>query len=144
MYIMRWNPAISSSTIEYYNAARAEYPYGFRYWNWSIYEWEDAKEGDTYIMVRVGEGANGVVYHGEFLSDPWEDDDWAGTDKKKHYVDVSVEHPCNPDEPGITIEELEAAIPEIEWRRGHAGVKLTDKQELIITKLLIDKFGMYK
>ncbi len=40
-YIMRWNPAISSSKISAFEAARKKWPEGFR-GNWSIYEWEHA------------------------------------------------------------------------------------------------------
>ncbi len=126
-YIMRWNPSISSSKIEEFNAAREKWPEGFC-GNWSIYEWEDAHEGDDYYMVRVGEGPNGVVYHGHFLSEPYEGEDWAGTTKKRHYVDISIEHPCDPDDPFITVEQLEALLPEIEWRRDHSGQLLTDEQ----------------
>lgn len=127
-FIMRWNPAISSSKIESYNAAREKWPMGFC-GNWSIYEWEKAKKGDEYIMVRVGEGPNGVVYQGNFLSDPYEGDDWAGTDKKRHYVDISIEYACDPDFPVITIEMLESVLPEIEWRKGHSGELMTTEQE---------------
>ena len=127
-YIMRWNPGISSGKIEDFRKAREKWPEGFC-WNWSIYEWEDAHEDDEYIMVRVGEGPNGVVYHGRFLSEPYEGDDWAGTAKKRHYVDITIEDSCDPDEPMISIEQLEAVLPEIEWRRGHSGERLTDEQE---------------
>lgn len=137
-YVMRWNPAISSSRIADYNQARALYPDGFMC-NWSIYDWQEAKQGDKYIMIRVGAGTNGVVYHGVFLSDPYEGSDWAGTSTPRHYVDISIEHPCHPDEPCITIEELEAAIPEVVWRRGHSGEKLTAEQAQIIEALLYTK-----
>ena len=127
-YIMRWNPGISSSKIEDFREARAKWPEGFC-GDWSIYEWEEAKQGDKYIMVRVGDGPNGVVHHGEFLSAPYEGKDWAGTSKVRHYVDITIEHPCDPDEPCFTTEQLEAVLPEIEWRRGHSGQKLTAEQE---------------
>ena len=125
---MRWNPGISSSKIEDYRAARAKWPECFQ-GNWSIYEWQEAQEGDSYIMIRVGDGPNGLVYLGEFLSDPYEADDWAGTSKKRHYVDISIEQPCDPDEPMIPVEDLEKVLPEIEWRRGHSGQLLTPDQE---------------
>lgn len=64
---MRWNPSISSSKIEDFREARKKWPNGFQ-GDWSIYEWEKADMGDNYIMVRVGEGPNGVVHHGVFLS----------------------------------------------------------------------------
>ena len=125
---MRWNPGISSGKIEDFRKARERWPDGFC-WNWSIYEWEDAHMDDEYIMVCVGEGSNGIVYHGRFLSEPYEGDDWAGTAKKRHYVDITIEDSCDPDAPMITIEQLEAVLPEIEWRKGHSGERLTDEQE---------------
>lgn len=83
-------------------------------------------------MVHVGDGPNGVVYHGEFQSDPYEEKDWVGTDKKRHYVNITIEDPCDPDHPMITIEQLESAIPEINWREGHSVQLLTDEQERIL------------
>lgn len=135
-FIMRWNPGISSSKIGDYRNARKKWPDGFC-GDWSIYEWEKAHEGDEYVMVRVGEGANGIVYHGVFLSEPYEGKDWAGTDKKRHYVDITIEHPCDPDHPMVSIEQLSAAIPEINWAKGHSGEMLTDEQE----KLFWDNFS---
>lgn len=126
-YIMRWNPGISSSKIEDFREALKKWPNGFC-GDWSIYDWEDAHEGDEYYMVRVGDGPNGVVHVGHFLREPYEGNDWAGTAKKRHYVDISIEHPCDPDEPMISIENLQSVLPEIEWRRGHSGELLTEEQ----------------
>lgn len=137
MYIMRWNPGISSSKIEEYREARKRWPEGFCH-NWSIYEWQHAHEGDLYVMVRVGEGANGIVYMGGFMSEPYEGDDWAGTDRKRYYVDITVENHCDPDEPCITAAELEAVMPEIDWRKGHSGQRLTPEQK----EKLMDILGL--
>ena len=124
---MRWNPGISSSKIDDFRGAMEKWPDGFCY-NWSIYEWEQAAEGDDYVMIRVGEGPCGLVYHGRFISDPYEEKDWAGTSRKRHYVDITVEDACDPDHPCIPVERLEEAIPEIEWRRGHSGQLITVEQ----------------
>lgn len=126
-FIMRWNPGISSSKIDDFRQARQKWPDGFDY-NWSIYDWKHAHKGDSYIMVRVGSGPGGVVYHGTFLSEPYAGDDWAGSGHKRYYVDISVEHPCDPDEPCVTIDQLEDALPEIEWQHGHSGVAMTQEQ----------------
>lgn len=136
-YIMRWNPAISSAKIEEIRDAIKKFPNGF-YGNWSLYEWEDACIGDEYIMVRVGDGPNGVVWHGDFESWPYLDKDWAGTDKKRHYVDLTIEDVCDPDHPAVTIEQLEAAIPEINWRKGHSGELMTDEQEILFWENFFD------
>ena len=141
-YIMRWNPSISSSKIEEFREAMDKWPGGFCY-NWSIYEWEQAKEGDEYVMVRVGDGPCGVVYHGTFLSNPYEGGDWGGTAKKRHYVDITVENACDPDMPCITMEQLETAIPEIEWRRGHSGQLITPEQARRLGELLDRALDLY-
>lgn len=127
-YLLRWNPAISSFKIEHYLDAIKNYPEGFCT-NWSVYEWEDAHKGDRFYMVRVGDGNTGVVYLGEFLSEPYEGEDWAGMGKKRYYVDIDCMYATHPDErPLLTTEELQAAIPEIDWTKGHSGQLLTDEQ----------------
>ena len=88
-YVMRWNPAISSTKIEEIWDTIKKSPNGF-YGNWSIYELEKASVDDEYIMVRVGDGPCGVVWLGYFNSEPYQDEDWAGTDKKRYYVDISI------------------------------------------------------
>lgn len=138
---MRWNPGISSSKIEGFRLTREQWPEGFC-GDWSIYEWEDAGMGDRYVMVRVGEGPNGVVYHGVFLSDPYVDKDWAGTSKMRHYVDISVVDPCDPDAPCVTVEELEEVLPEIEWRKGHSGELLSDEQARKLWRLLYHNLSL--
>ncbi len=80
-------------------------------------------------MLRVGEGNTGIVFHGEFLSDPYEGGDWAGRGKKRHYVDINCMDAADPDKrPLATVEELQKAIPEIDWVKGHSGQLLTEEQ----------------
>ena len=72
-------------------------------------------------MLRVGNEPNGIVYHGHFLSEPYLGKDWAGTEKKLYYVDISIEHPSDPDSPVVSFELLDQVIPEVDWHRGHSG-----------------------
>lgn len=127
VYLLRWNPAISSFKIEDYRGAMKAHPNGF-YANWSVYEWENAHEGDRYYMIRVGEGNTGIVFQGEFMTEPWVDDDWAGTSKQRHYMDITCVD-CKPDteKPWLTIDELNQAIPEINWNKGHSGQLLPEE-----------------
>ena len=127
-YLLRWNPAISSFTMDRYRNAIDEYPEGFCM-DWSIYEWEEAHKGDRYYMVRVGEGNTGIVFLGQFLSEPYEGEDWAGKGKKRHYVDIECVFATDPEErPLLTIDELQAILPEIDWIKGHSGQLLTEEQ----------------
>ena len=127
-YLLRWNPAISSFKMEAYKDALSTYPDGFGM-DWSVYEWEEAQKGDRYYMLRVGEGNTGIVFYGEFTSDPYQGGDWAGKGKIRHYVDITCEDALDPElRPYATIEELEEAIPEIDWMKGHSGQLLTEEQ----------------
>ena len=127
-YLLRWNPTISSYTLDDYRNYMKIYPEGFRS-NWSVYEWEEAHEGDRFYMLRTGDDKAGIVYRGEFLSEPYEDDDWAGQKgKKRQYIDIGCYGFISADEQSpITIEILEKEIPNVNWRKGHSGELLSDE-----------------
>ncbi len=140
-YLLRWNPAISSFTLDNYIKAVDDYDGEFDM-NWSIYEYENAYEGDRYYMIRVGEGETGIVWRGVFTSDPYKSHDWAGTSRQRYYVDIECMDATHPDRrPHITIPQLQAAIPGIDWNRGHSGVLLTDEQARKLDELWNNKAG---
>ena len=127
-YLLRWNPTISSFKLEHYRKAMAERPDGFGF-DWSVYEWEEAQEGDHYYMLRTGDDKPGIVFHGVFTSDPYEGDDWAGQKgKTRRYMDIDC-YDCVPadEQSPITIEVLEKAIPNVDWRKGHSGELLSEE-----------------
>ena len=126
-YLLRWNPAISSFKLETYREATTECPNGFGF-NWSIYEWEEAHENDRYYMLRTGDENAGIVWRGIFTSNPYEDEDWAGQGKQRHYMKMDC-YDCVPadQKPPLNIELLEKEIPEIDWRKGHSGQLLTEE-----------------
>lgn len=126
-YLLRWNPAISSFKLETYRQATIECPDGFGF-DWSVYEWEDAHKGDRYFMLRTGDENAGIVFRGIFTSDPYEDKDWAGQGKQRHYMKMDC-YDCVPadQKPPIDIELLEKEIPEIDWSKGHSGELLSEE-----------------
>ena len=137
-YLLRWNPAISSFTEDDYEYCAAHSEDGFFPLNWSIYEWEEAKVGDTFYMMRVGDDKAGIVFQGKFTSNPYTGDDWAGTSKQRHYVDLLCSCLSAPgEEPAISLEKLQVAIPDIEWGKGHSGVLLPIEVAEILEKMLI-------
>ena len=124
-YLLRWNPGISSFKLDEYRHALSECPKGFGF-NWSVYEWENAHEGDRFYMLRTGDEYAGIVFRGVFTSNPYAGDDWAGKGKPRHYMDMFCQD-CQPadERPPINIDVLEKVIPDIDWRRGHSGQLLT-------------------
>ena len=127
-YLLRWNPTISSFKLDDYRDVLSKYPDGFSGMNWSVYEWEEAHKGDHYYMVRTGDDKAGIVFQGVFTSDPYTGEDWAGNGKQRYYMDMDC-FDCVPadEQSPISIEELEKAIPGIDWRRGHSGELLSSE-----------------
>ena len=127
-FILMWNPAFSNSMENHIESISHINDYSF---NWSVYEWEQAKMGDRFYMIRVGEGNTGVVMSGIFTSQPYADEDWNPNRNKRkiYYMDMKPNFIVNPEtQPIITTQELLEAIPDFEWRKGHSGQLLTPEQ----------------
>lgn len=121
-YLMRWNPSISSFTEKDYKDCVASLEHDMFRMNWSIYDWQEARRGDFFYMMRTGDEKAGIVLAGQFITDPYPSDDWAGTNKRRMYVDMVCTHPSMPgDKPRIPLKKLQAAIPSINWAGGHSG-----------------------
>lgn len=126
-YLMRWNPSISSFTESDYENCLENMEHGLFRMNWSIYEWEEARRGDIFYMLRVGDKKSGIVFRGLIVSDPYVMDDWAGSSKRRLYVDLVCMNAVAPNEkPIASLEMLQTAIPEFNWAKGHSGVLLPD------------------
>lgn len=134
-YLMRWNPSISSFTEKDYKECVEKMSSRGFYLNWSISEWEEARRGDTFYMMRVGDDKAGIVFGGIFLSDPYVSEDWAGSTKRRLYVDMICTPVVEPGKkPELSLEKLQAEMPDFEWAKGHSGVLLSEE---VATKLEI-------
>lgn len=132
-YLMRWNPSISSFTERDFEECVENMVHGMFRMNWSIYEWEEARRGDLFFMMRVGDDKAGIVFTGQFISDPYPGEDWAGSTKRRMYVDMIVTNSVEPGAiPRVSLEKLQESIPEYEWAKGHSGALMPED---IVTKL---------
>ena len=70
--ILMWNPTISSYTMERFENDLKDLYVGWMDddFNWSVWEYEKAKEGDKFFMVKVGPVNNGILMAGKFTSEP--------------------------------------------------------------------------
>lgn len=137
-FLLKWNPAISSYTMDRLDADLAEWADGSweEEFDWSIHEWQQAHIGDRFFMVRVGEGNTGVFAAGRFTSAPYMGDDWSGKGREVYYVQLEFEAVFHPERAEIiSTEELERELPLIEWRKGHSGL-LLDKETAVKLELL--------
>ena len=126
-YLMRWNPSISSFKEKDYKECVANLVHGMFRMNWSIYEWQEARRGDQFYMLRTGDYKAGIVFGGQFISDPYPSEDWAGSTKRRMYVDMICMDPTDPREkPRISLDRLKKDIPEYDWSKGHSGALLPE------------------
>lgn len=85
-------------------------------------------------MMRSGDDKAGIVFGGQFISDPYPGDDWAGSNKRRMYVDlICMAHADCEENPAISVDKLSATIPDFDWTKGHSGVLLPNE---ITEKLL--------
>lgn len=126
-YLMRWNPSISSFKEKDYKECVENMVHGMFRLDWSIYEWEEARRGDYFYMLRTGDYKAGIVFSGQFITDPYPADDWAGSTKRRMYVDLICMDPIDPKErPRISLEKLKKEIPGFDWSKGHSGALLSE------------------
>ena len=110
-YLMRWNPSISSFKEKDFETCVENQEHGMFRINWSIYEWQEVRRGDLFYMLRTGDDKAGIAFCGQFLSDPYPADDWAGSSKRRMYVDMICSNLMEPGKkPHITLEKLQEAI----------------------------------
>ncbi len=135
-YLMRWNPTISSFKDKDFIDCVNNMDHGMFRMNWSIYDWQEARRGDFFYMMRTGDDKAGIVFSGQFITDPYPSDDWAGSNRRRMYVDMVCLNASEDSSPLITVEKLQESIPSIEWEKGHSGELLSDETTDIIAKLL--------
>lgn len=132
--VLMWNPAFSSVTMDDHNQT---IPRMLReYYNWSVWEYDKAKIGDRFYLVRCGQGRTGIVMSGIFDSNPYELEDWSGKGRQTFYMDMIPNVILNPEQaPMITTEELEREIPTFGWKGGHSGRLLTQDEAQALERL---------
>ncbi len=136
-YLMRWNPSFSSFTeANFKECLESKNSYDMFRLNWSIFEWQEARRGDTFYMMREGDEFAGIAFIGQFTSDPYPGDDWAGSTKRRMYVDMVSIYSLNLGEkPHASLKRLQQAIPEFDWAHGHSGVLLPEEVAKKLEKL---------
>lgn len=142
-FIMRWNPEISNHKIaDFEDSMECFFDHDF-YYDWRIYDYKDAKVGDRFYMLKVGNGNTGIVMYGTIVSQPYKDKDWSGQGRDVRYVRMNPEcmiHP-NKSQMMITTQMLTKAIPDFNWLQGHSGEKLNEQQATMLNTLWNQHFA---
>lgn len=138
--ILRWNPEISSfKSADFKEAVReAAETQNYRL-NWSIWEYEKARPGDRFFLLRVGNGNTGIVMSGMVVSRPYRGEDWSGKGRTTYYADLFPDFLVDTEKcPRLSIASLEKSMPDFTWGSGHSGILLDDEYALTLEWLWLD------
>lgn len=136
-FLLRWNPAISSVTEDGFRRMVEHFP--FCEMDWSVHDFAQADQGDTFYMMRVGDDRPGIVMRGVFSSTPKRAADWAKEGKVRFYCDLRIDYIMDVHhDPYISLTQLEKRYPEMDWNHGHSGVLLSKEEEHALDALWSD------
>ena len=131
--ILKWDPAVSSYSMSRF---LNDIIRGGNVSEWGIRDHEQVKFGDTFYMVKVGNGQTGIVMEGKITSDPDEGGDRSGWGRKICFCDCRAEIMINPDTFGLlSTAKLQDNIPVFEWDGGDSGVILPPKFAAMLEKM---------
>lgn len=146
-FVLKWNPAISSYTMARLDDDMKEWADGAwdEEFDWSVTEWQQARKGDRFFMVRVGEGHTGLFAAGRFTSDPYQGPDWADKGRDVRYMEMEFEAVFHPERAEIvTTEELQNELPHLNWQGGHSGTLLSKEDAVRLELVWRDHIGRSK
>jgi hypothetical protein len=139
IFILRWNPAISSWTDEKFREALVECREGPFAMDWSIRDWESVEYGDIAVLCRVGTDADGIVAVGWFDGRVEESDSWRRAGSKCHYAFFWMRLAQDPVATGLLMAAvLEKKVPGIGWHGGHSGVVVPPESAPALARVIAD------
>lgn len=139
-YVMRWNPDISSYSMDDFEDEMDCIMDEGRTITWSIWDYRDVKIGDRFFLLKVGSGTTGIVMEGTIVSLPYRGEDWSGRGREVYYVRMKPNCIIHPDRTDhlITTEALSRHITTVNWNEGHSGEKLERKEAKMLSALWED------
>lgn len=116
--ILTWNPEISNVSIEEH---KRRIPNMLTtYFFWEVKEYNQAKCGDRFFLVKQGAGPKGIVMSGILTSKPYETEENRG--KSILTVDLKPNFILDPDRvPMLSLEGLANAFPSFDWSTSPSG-----------------------
>ena len=132
--IIMWNPAESGLTMESFVASIPEMY--TTYFSWRICDYEKAKCGDRFFLIKCGEGKTGIVMSGICDTRPFADKDWNGLGTPRYSMEMVPNVMINPESaPMISTRKLKWKIPSFDWERLESGRILPPKDAMKLESL---------
>lgn len=132
--IIMWNPAESGLKMENFVASIPNLYTS--YFSWRICEYEKAKCGDRFFLIKCGEGKTGIVMSGICDTRPFADNDWNGLGTPQYFMEMIPNVMLDPESaPMISTKELKKKIPSFDWDKPESGRILPPKDAMQLEQL---------
>ena len=127
VYVLRWNPSISSFKREGFEHYFAQYKGRIPFdrenkLDWTVWDWKSVEHRDLFVMMQVGQEVNGIVWGGFLGGYPYQYKREDGSLTKSIFFKTIVEYMHRIEKTGLmTADRLIQAVPEVDWLHGHSG-----------------------
>ncbi|MBR1837728.1 MAG: hypothetical protein IJ783_10635 [Kiritimatiellae bacterium] len=139
LFLLRWNPDISSWKDSDFRKALADSRKGFVAMDWSVRDREKLEAWDWAVLCRVGTDADGIVAIGRFDGRVEEADSWRKDGSKCHYAFFWMSVVQDPARTGLLrAEALVRAVPGVDWHGGHSGVVVPPESAPALARAIAD------
>ncbi len=91
---------------------------------WSIQSFKQAKKGDMCFFLVQGEVSRGIFGAGEIVKEAYEDVNWNGDGKLRHYVLVKCKKLTDYLTPFVSTNELKQLVPKYNWTPMSGGLPM--------------------
>ena len=97
VYVLRWNPSISSFTREGFEHYFAQYkgiiPSNIEdRLDWTVWDWKSVEHRDLFVMMQVGQEVNGIVWGGFLGGYPYQYKREDGSLTKSMFFETTVQY----------------------------------------------------
>lgn len=133
-FIMRWNTDISNYKLSEFEDLLFEQEIDGLYFDWSIWDYQKARIGDRFFMIRTGHGRHGIVMRGTISGIAYPDEDWSGKGRRVYYIRLDPSCLIHPEKAPVmlTNEELSKYLPNFNFESGHSGELVDDSTAQIL------------
>jgi hypothetical protein len=129
-FVLGWNPSLSPYKLGDFQHDFQKIEYGDI--EWQLDDWQQARSGDNFILVKYGGGNCGVVMRGFFVSAPFSVKEWNDRGDKLHMIRLRPTLMVHPDHPKgiIGLSDLKKDIPGFPWDSPSGQLLQEDKVDI--------------
>jgi 5-methylcytosine-specific restriction protein B len=127
-YLLSWNPKNYNNGGEGSTKGQLIYKVGEKL-EWSCHS-KQVKQGDFVYLIKLGDGARGIIAKGIVTKSSYTDVCWKDKNKQRSYIEFELQDLRNTCEQGLVpFVLLQHACPEQQWSTQSSGIKIREQYQ---------------